>query len=102
MEQVKEEKEGEKSNEKQLNENEKKKDFRPLYSESSSYESINGQQTKYIAEKVYKKDGKLLKVTREEKLKDDGKVEITETIDNGEEVKKKTFVQEKDKKQIAN
>ena len=29
-------------------------------------------------------------------------MEITETIDNGEEVKKKTFIQEKDKKQIAN
>lgn len=57
---------------------------------------MNGQQTKYIAEKYYKKDGKLLKVTREEKLKKDGNMEITETIDNGEEVKKKTFIQEKD------
>ena len=44
---------------------------------------MNGQQTKYVAEKVYKKDGKLLKVTREEKLKEDGNMEITETIDNG-------------------
>jgi len=44
---------------------------------------VNGQQTKFVAEKNYTKDGKLLKVKREEKLKDDGNVEITETIDNG-------------------
>jgi hypothetical protein len=51
---------------------------------------------------VYKKDGKLLKVTREEKLRKDGNIEITETIDNGEEVKKKTFTQEKEAKQLEN
>lgn len=62
---------------------------------------MNGQQTKYVIEKVYKKDGKLLSVKREEKLKDDGKVEITETIDNGSEVKKKTYIQEKDVKKIG-
>lgn len=73
-----------------------------LYSESSQYESVNGQQTKFVAEKYYKKDGKVLKVTREEKLKEDGNVEITETIDNGSEVKKKTFTQEKGTKSIGN
>lgn len=64
-----------------------------LYSESSHYESVNGKQTNYVAEKVYKKDGKLLKVKREEKLKEDGNIEITETQDNGEEVKKKVYLQ---------
>ena len=59
------------------------KGFGELYSESSSYESVNGRQTKCTVEKVYKKEGKLLKVHREERLKDDGKMEITETIDNG-------------------
>jgi hypothetical protein len=68
-----------------------------LYSESSHYESVNGQQTQYVAEKAYKKDGKLLKVKREEKLKEDGNIEITETQDNGEEVKKKVYLQEKGK-----
>jgi len=68
-----------------------------LYSESSHYESVNGQQTKYVAEKAYKKDGKLLKVKREEKLKEDGNIEVTETQDNGEEVTKKVYLQEKGK-----
>lgn len=63
---------------------EQKDNLGVLYSESSHYESVNGQQTKYVAEKVYKKDGKLLKVTREQKLKDDGNIQITETQDNGE------------------
>lgn len=32
---------------------------------------------------------------------DNGKVEITETIDNGNEVKKKTYIQEKDVKKLG-
>lgn len=79
----------------------KEEDRGELYSESSHYETVNGQQTKYVIEKIYKKDGKLLTVRREEKLKDDGKIEITETIDNGQEVKKKSYIQERDVKKIS-
>jgi len=39
-----------------------------FYFESSSYQSVNGQQTKLQVEKKIKKDGKLLMVNREEKL----------------------------------
>ena len=70
----------------------KEENLGALYSESSSYESVNGQQTKLQVEKVYKKDGKVLKVNREEKLNDDGKMEITETIDDGKDVKKKSYI----------
>lgn len=45
-------------------EKKEKSDYGVLYSESSHYESVNGKQTKYQAEKVYQKDGKLLKVKR--------------------------------------
>lgn len=55
---------------------------------------------KYVIEKIYKKDGKLVSVKREEKLKDDGKVEITEVINNGKEIKKKTFTHENDVKKL--
>lgn len=53
-----------------------------------------------MIEKIYKKDGKLVSVKREEKLKDDGKVEITEVINNGKEIKKKTFTHENDVKKL--
>jgi len=36
-----------------------------------------------VCEKKYKKDGQVLSVKREETLKDDGKTEILETIDDG-------------------
>ena len=71
-----------------------------LYSESSHYESVNGQYKQYVVEKVYRKDGQLLTVKREEKQKGNGKVEVTETIDNGKELKRKIYLQESDVKKL--
>ena len=56
---------------------------------------MNGERTKVVVDKLYRKDGKLMNVRREERLRDDGRTEITETIDNGEEVKKKSYFKEK-------
>jgi len=41
-----------------------------------------------------------LKVSREERTKEDGTKEITEIVDDGKEVKKKVFTEEKEKKSI--
>jgi hypothetical protein len=42
-----------------------KDDYGELYSESSSFESQNGRQTKSIIDKVYKKNDKYMHVRRE-------------------------------------
>ncbi len=45
-----------------------------------------------MIEKSYLKDGKTLKVKREENYREDGSCEVTETLDDGKDIKKKTFI----------
>lgn len=69
-----------------------------LYSESSYYEFINGQRKLHIT-KTYAKDGKTLKVDRIEGQLPDGSIEVNETLDDGNEVKSRKFIQGASKKQ---
>lgn len=63
-------------------------------------EKSNGKNKKVLIEKVYKKNGTNLKVKREENYREDGTCEVTETYDDGKDIKKKTFIENKEQKKI--
>lgn len=50
---------------------------------------------------MYEKDGKRIKIDRIEESKDDGSVEVKETVDDGSEVKNKQFITNKSQKQLG-
>lgn len=53
-----------------------------MFSESSRYEFINGKEKLHVI-KMYEKNGKRIKIDRIEESKDDGSVEVKETVDDG-------------------
>lgn len=69
-----------------------------MYSESSYYEYVNGKKKLHV-NKTYQKGSQTIKVERVEESKPDGTVEVTETLDDGTEVKNKKFIMGKNDKQ---